>query len=401
MNAPTEFPTFNYEIEAELLARTRALLPLFARNAENADIERSIPQENVDALDEAGLLAVNLPKTCGGPGAPWTTFCKIGLEIARVCPSTSWTYSLMGTSGWFASTLPEPLRGEILADGVPRISGAVTPGGIIEEIDGDYVVTGRWPYSTGCLWMKWAVLSASLRRKDGSLEPGYTALLRANEVSVEDTWFVTGMRGTASSTIVANGVRAASHRILRPGGESVRPLDVPKGAAPSDWYPFIALLVTTNSVVSIGAAQAMLSKVLTDADRRAIHYSIYERLGASQVAQTEISKAALKLRSAEQILWRSTHHLDQTAEARVDMPLDDRALIRGEQAYINTLVRDAADALLTVYGTTAFLVPNLLERHWRDINVISRHSIVHTNSGFEVYGRALLGEEYNIIPGML
>src|SRR5208282_3789078 len=120
---------FNYEIEEELLRRAREILPIFQRNAEQAEIDRTIPRESVDALDEAGLLAVTLPREFGGHGATWTTFCKVGIEISRVCPSTSWTYGLLGTSGWFVSLLPQKLRMEILADGVPRLAGAVTPGG--------------------------------------------------------------------------------------------------------------------------------------------------------------------------------------------------------------------------------------------------------------------------------
>jgi hypothetical protein len=34
---------------------------------------------------------------------------------------------------------------------------------------------------------------------------------------------------------------------------------------------------------------------------------------------------------------------------------------------------------------------------WRDINVITRHGLAASNSGFESYGKALLGVEPNNI----
>ena len=45
----------------ELLERARALKPLLARNAAQAEDERRIPEENVAALDEAGLFKITMP----------------------------------------------------------------------------------------------------------------------------------------------------------------------------------------------------------------------------------------------------------------------------------------------------------------------------------------------------
>src|SRR3546814_16710003 len=40
------------------------------------------------------------------------------------------------------------------------------------------------------------------------------ALIPMSELGIEDTWYVAGMRGTASNTLVAEEVFVPSHRIL-------------------------------------------------------------------------------------------------------------------------------------------------------------------------------------------
>src|SRR3546814_16565918 len=40
------------------------------------------------------------------------------------------------------------------------------------------------------------------------------ALIPMSELGIEDTWYVAGMRGTASNTLVADEVFVPSHRIL-------------------------------------------------------------------------------------------------------------------------------------------------------------------------------------------
>jgi hypothetical protein len=42
-------------------------------------------------------------------------------------------------------------------------------------------------------------------------------------------------------------------------------------------------------------------------------------------------------------------------------------------------------------GAGSFANANVLQRHWRDVNVGSRHAFLATGVSLETYGRALLG----------
>ncbi len=67
MNAPLDKDAIRRrEQGAQMLARIEDLLPMFRRNAAQARDERRVPQENIDALQEAGFFLALQPRRFGG-----------------------------------------------------------------------------------------------------------------------------------------------------------------------------------------------------------------------------------------------------------------------------------------------------------------------------------------------
>jgi 3-hydroxy-9,10-secoandrosta-1,3,5(10)-triene-9,17-dione monooxygenase len=382
---------FNDEVLDVLLGRVRELLPMFARNAFKADQDRRLPDENMRSLREAGLVAALLPKRLGGFGISWSGFCRINAEIARVCPSTAWVYAIMGAAAFLSSQAPRRVRAETFANGPPMMCGAIAPGGSIEKVDGGYRLNGKWPWATGCYWADWVGGAALLKEADGTLSPGWMWAAPRSTVTIEDTWFTTGMRGTGSATLVAENVFVPEQLITPPGFIPGSEPDRGAPSEPSSGYEFIPMVVTSKAVIAIAACRMMLDQVLESAPRRKITYSVYNSIAESQVAQAELGKAAAQLDASEVLLERTLSELDRAAAAGERVTPPARAHMRGGAAMVNQLVREAADSLLTVYGTSAFSLPQPMERLWRDINVVTRHAFVNSNICFEAYGRALLG----------
>jgi len=384
---------FNDEVLDELLGRVRELLPMFARNAHKADEERRLPDENVRALIDAGLLSAMLPARLGGFGISWSAFCRINGEIARACASTAWVYAIMGSATILSAQAPRHVRAATFAKGPPTMCGAIAPGGTIEKVEGGYLLNGKWPWATGCYWADWVGGSALLKARDGTLSPGWMWASPKSAVMIEDTWFTTGMRGTGSSTIVAEEAFLPDHLVTPPGFVAGSEPDPGTPPEPTNAYEFVPMVVTSKAVITIAACQAILGHVLASAGKRKITYTIYDSIADSQVAVAELGKAAAKIDAAKCLLERTLGEIDRLALTGTAVPVAERAHMRGEAAMVNLLVRDAADSLLTVYGTSAFAQPQPIERLWRDINVVSRHGFVNTNICFEAYGRALLGIE--------
>lgn len=67
-------------------------------HAEEVDRERSFPRRNIDALAQAGLMALTVPAEYAGLGRGPVVFTRVAEELARSCASTAMVY-VMHVSG--------------------------------------------------------------------------------------------------------------------------------------------------------------------------------------------------------------------------------------------------------------------------------------------------------------
>ena len=124
--------------------RTRAWLTELGR----------LPDENVQAIEEAGLFRMLMPVNRGGYGTDAATAATAMTHIASGCPSTAWVLQIYSGIGRMAESLPEQTLAEIYAER-PNAKFAGTfgaAGAVCEAVDGGCRIRGRgrWPYNSGC-----------------------------------------------------------------------------------------------------------------------------------------------------------------------------------------------------------------------------------------------------------
>jgi alkylation response protein AidB-like acyl-CoA dehydrogenase len=74
-------------------------------------------------------------------------------------------------------------------------------------------LTGRWSYNSGCLHAHWDALAALAEGPDAPPGP-QLSLVPMSELSVSDDWHPSGLAGTGSNTVTADGVFVPAHRML-------------------------------------------------------------------------------------------------------------------------------------------------------------------------------------------
>jgi 3-hydroxy-9,10-secoandrosta-1,3,5(10)-triene-9,17-dione monooxygenase len=182
----------------ELLERARALKPLLARNAAQAEDARRIPEENIAALDEAGLFKITKPKRFGGYEVPFETKLKVSAILAEACPSTAWVVTLTNVCAWFTGLFSGRAQQDVWGDDARvRVCGVFAPTATSQREQGGQRVSGSWGYASGCLHSQWAVLGIPVMDDAGEQVDQGFALIPLSELRIEDTWFVAGMKGTA------------------------------------------------------------------------------------------------------------------------------------------------------------------------------------------------------------
>lgn len=72
-----------------------AVVPLLRKNAELAERERSVPEENIEALKKAGFFRALQPKEFGGAEVDIPAYADTIVDLAQGCASTAWVAGLL------------------------------------------------------------------------------------------------------------------------------------------------------------------------------------------------------------------------------------------------------------------------------------------------------------------
>jgi 3-hydroxy-9,10-secoandrosta-1,3,5(10)-triene-9,17-dione monooxygenase len=376
------------------------LRPLLARNAARAERERRLPAENIEALQAANLFNVMLPRRWGGYAAPLPKTLSTFAELAKGCSSSGWVTMILGGVNWWASLLPDRGQEEIFANHADaRVCAAGTPVFKGQIVDGGVRISGKFPFASGCWHASWGGLSVQLEDAKHDVVDQVTAFAPIAELDIEDTWFVSGMCGTGSNTLVAKDVFVPDQRVLRMTGVlNGQPGARRNSGETSDNYAFSAANSLLGVSPVLGIAQAMLEKVIEGTRERGIAFTTYTRQADAPVVQHELAEVSLKIDGAWLQVMHAAAEVEETAAAGKPMEYIARARVRGTVGYAAKLIREAIDALASIGGASGFADASPLQRMWRDASIATRHALVATDPGLEIYGRALVGAEGNITP---
>jgi alkylation response protein AidB-like acyl-CoA dehydrogenase len=384
--------------EAEFLDRARRLAPLLRKNAARTEADRRVAEENIQAIAEASLFKIAVPKRYGGYEVPIRTFVQISAELGRACGSTAWATTLINVSAWLAGLYPRRAQDEVFgADPDARIAGVLAPTATSRKADGGQVVTGKWGFASGSLHASWVIVGIPVTDEAGEAADQGLALIPREEVTIEDTWYVAGMRGTGSNTIVADGLFVPAYRILSTSRaiEGSYPTEhKDESLYRSAFVPVLALVLTGTMA---GLAQGALDLVTEMLGKgRGIAYTRYDRASLAPLVQLQVAEAAQLTDTARLHLLRAADDIDRCARGSAYMDFLTRARVRADVGTIARRSREAVDLLLNVHGASGFAEANPLQRIWRDLEVCTRHAVVNAEVSKELYGRALLGVEEQI-----
>ncbi|NLT04797.1 MAG: oxidoreductase [Solirubrobacterales bacterium] len=390
-------PASAQDQETALVERAAALHDLVAEDAAEADRERRLTDRVVDAITDAGLLSLTTPRRLGGYEADLATLVEVTRELGRACSSTGWVAGILNAGAWLAATLPEQAQREVWGENPhARVAGVLAPTAEVEHVDGGIVVTGEWGWASGSLHAEWTMAGAPLGTDADGRPENALILLPMSELTIKDTWFVAGMRGTGSNTLVAERVFVPEHRIM----SMAAALDGEYRTEHADEALYRASLPGVLMLAAlgphVGMAQAVLEYATAKAPRRSVSSTTYTAQTDSVAFQLRLAEAAIKIDSALMHAHRAAADVQSAAEAGgLPEPLI-RARVRMDSGWVSTLCREAIDDLMTAHGSSGFADFSPIARIWRDQETSSRHAILQTDVCKEVYGKALLGVEPNV-----
>ncbi|MCX4904660.1 acyl-CoA dehydrogenase family protein [Streptomyces sp. NBC_00878] len=383
----------------ELLARAVALQPLLREHTADIETARRIPDPVIDAIAEAGLFKLATPRRYGGHQTSMRMMLDVSATLAEGDGSASWVVTLVNVCNWLTSLFPSKAQDDVFG-GNPdaRVTGVLAPTSSTTKVDGGWQVTGRWYYNSGSSHADWAVLGAPLTDTDGKVVDQALVLVPRSDFSIEDTWFVAGMKGTASNCLIVEDVFVPDHRVLSvpaaiEGRYPTEHLD--EAMARSAFVPVLALVLAGPQ---LGLGRAALKYAADKAARKPISYTFYETQAESVAVQMQLAEAAQRIDTAVLHAERAAADIDEAARRGVYPDFTQRARVRADAGWAVQNVLEAINTIINVHGAGSFADVNPLQRIWRDANTAGRHAVVAPTVALEVYGKALLGVDDSITP---
>jgi alkylation response protein AidB-like acyl-CoA dehydrogenase len=383
----------------ELVGRAAALRPILEANAGGGEVDRRVAQASIDAMTEAGLFRIMTPKRYGGYETDIRTHLATAAEIAKGDGAAGWVTGLTNVCAWLVGVLPERAQDEVWGDSPDtRTAGVTAPTATTTRVAGGLRVTGSWAWASGSLHAHWGLGGVPVVNEEGEMIDQALAFFPMADATIEDTWFMTGMRATGSNTIVANNMFVPDHRLLSLPAS----LGGVYGTEHKDEVLYRSAIVPVLAIILVGPMLGMATRaleiVIEQAGTKGIAYTGYQPQSSSVTFQYQLAEAASKIETAHLHAYRAADVIDADARAGRWPDRISRARARQDTGWVARHCREAVDVLMTIGGAGSFAESSPLQKIWRDLNTCARHVIVTPAVNQEIFGRALLDVEETATP---
>jgi alkylation response protein AidB-like acyl-CoA dehydrogenase len=366
------------------------LLPAIRRRSAEIEEARRLPRDLAEDLRKTEIFSLGVPLALGGKEAPPVDLIRTIETVATADGSTGWCAMIGVGNNVAAGYMVEAGAREVFADPSAPSAGIAAPAGQAVPSDGGMRVSGRWPFASGITHSDWVwagclVMDGERPRMTPRGPEIVHACMPVGEVTIHDTWRVSGLRGTGSDDFSAADLFVPDRRIFA--------LLDPSGHRPEPLYqmPPLALFVFQLVAVGLGIARRALDDLAELAQVKMP--SLYTQVLADKpIAQVEVARAEAALGGARSFLYDTVESMWETV--RAGRPPSTRQLALGRAACTHAAETAAAvtHTVNTLGGGSSIYSSSPLQRHARDAEALLHHFTVAPHT-WEEAGRVLFGRE--------
>ena len=386
---------------AEAMRRARDIVPILRERAQASEDARVLTRDNEQLLHETGLFRFQQPKVFGGMELPFVALVDIVAEIGRGCPSTAWNVGNLGCHHWILGYYHPDTQHE-LWDANPDVliaSSIALAAGRARKVEGGFVVSGRWPFSSGVDNSDWNMLAATVFENDKPVD-SRLCVVPKSDYQIIDTWDAMGMGATGSKDVAASDVFVPDRRALAlrdcRGGFDHPGAALNKGALYG--MPIVAASSHPLAPAALGAAEGAYEIFLAAMAKRAGTYT-GAKVADFQAVQIKVARARSLIDAARHLLRQSAIAFDDYASRGETPDLETKLRFRAHSAFAVNQSREAVETLWSCYGAQGLYRRDPLQRHLRDVIAIAQHFSFNFDIAGAAYGTHALGGAY-VNPAM-
>jgi indole-3-acetate monooxygenase len=286
---------------APLLAAIRDLAPELATRAEEIENRRQVPADIVEALRRIGAFRMLVPRSHAGLELSIPEVIPVLEALAAADSSVGWVAMIAVNSQMFCTRLSRAAYDRAYADGYdPVVIGVGTPAGRAEKVDGNYLVSGRWPFASGCQNAQWIVGHCVITQDGKPVMSGDAPLTRfviapAERWRIEETWNASGLTGSGSHHVVLENEQVPDAQTF----DLVHGASCVAGPFEAAVLPFVPIL---HGAVAVGIAAGAVTDLVAMANGGRRQLFAAADLRDSKVFQHELGRIGAELRAARALL---------------------------------------------------------------------------------------------------
>jgi 3-hydroxy-9,10-secoandrosta-1,3,5(10)-triene-9,17-dione monooxygenase len=368
-------PGFDGVTFDEAMRRARELVPVLRQRAAEGEALRQMPKATLDDLHRTGLLRYHQPRRWGGMELPFVAVIDLPAEIARGCASTAWNIGNLGIHHWMLALYDERAQDEVWSANPDALiaSGIAYPQGRARKVDGGFVISGFWNFSSGVDPAGWNMLATLVRDGDRVIDHRM-CLVPRSEYEIVDDWQVLGMKATGSKSVKATDVFVPEHRAismyLARGGS-----DFPGAKAnPNPLYrvPLSGLGSHCLAGAGLGNAQGALELTIEAIRERSTNYTAM-RMRDFQAVQLRVARAGAQIDAARLMIRGDCVDAERIATEGRMPTVEEKLRWKRNVAWAMEQCTDAVDALHSLAGANGIYDRYPIQQLFRDQHALSAH----------------------------
>jgi 3-hydroxy-9,10-secoandrosta-1,3,5(10)-triene-9,17-dione monooxygenase len=396
MNMANPITMTDTQQTARLLEVARAMVPeLRSRQAETAKLHR-LPEATIAEMQHAGFFKIMQPKRYGGYELPPQVFFDVQQILAEGCMSTAWVLGVVAIHNWQLGMFDDRAQQDVWGDDdATLISSSYMPVGKVKPVEGGYMLSGSWGFSSGSKHCRWAFLGGMVPPTADGEGPDYrTFLVPLGDYEIVDNWDVSGLEGTGSNDIVIR------KPVFVPDYRSHRSVDGFTGQNPGCelntnplfTLPFGQIFTRAVACSSIGALQGAVGAYI-DENRNRVGLNDRSKVALDPNVQMALANATAVVTECRTTLADDLAYFVGCAE-RGEMPeIGQRIQRRFHAASISKKCADAVNEMFIACGAQGIFRGHPLNRAWLDINAGRQHVANNPFKFGRNLGATLFGQE--------
>ncbi len=378
----------------DLLAKARVVGELaWSRRAE-AERDRRMPDEVIDALRDSKLMRLCRHKRWGGAEADPMTFLDVGREIGRGSGALGWLFSVLGFHDWYMSFASEELQNEVWGtDRDAMICDSFAVMGQVDRVGGGYVVSGNWRFCSGIEWSSWIAVGGIAVAPDGEHPEHIMFFVPKSECVIHDDWNTMGLRGTASRAVSIQKAFVPDHRAFALGRVAGPNRSRVTEDGPLWRLPLMTMQGLAILTPSVGLAQRMVDEYTTWTKARVRPYERNAPAKEAPAPQLILAEAATQWDATWALAQKYAQEGWDRAIRGEDWVISDelRAQWFSWRGYIGRSSIELSDALFTSSGAMALFETHPMQQVFRDIHSTGVHIGVDRADAYTSRGRVAMG----------